>query len=295
MPDELTRALEGSFPDLPAEEREPALRALARMLAQGRAAWPDLELDASVFVAFVGERVKATSEVAAALDATKSDDLYIVCACLAGDDRALRAFEEHFGRDIDGTLSRLRMPVPARDEVRQRLRVQLFVTRPQSAPMLTTYSGRGSLAKWLRVSTTREALRYLSSNKRELLVDDHAFDWMALPDEDGELGRLKRQYREDFRLAFEEAFGRLSARQVSLVRYRYVDDCSASLVAEIFGIHVATVRKQLATIRGLLLKWTREALMRRLAIDRSQFESIMRLIESRLEVTLRRLVVPEDD
>src|SRR5947208_12487863 len=67
-------------------------RALERMLAAGRAAWPKVHLAPERFEAFLEERVPEGA-AAAQVDALHAADLYLACACAQRDRAALEALE----------------------------------------------------------------------------------------------------------------------------------------------------------------------------------------------------------
>src|SRR5262245_34627772 len=56
-------------------------RRLWNLVAEGRAAWPDLALEPRALVAFVAARLEAEDDAAAALDGLRAADLYLACAC----------------------------------------------------------------------------------------------------------------------------------------------------------------------------------------------------------------------
>jgi RNA polymerase sigma-70 factor (ECF subfamily) len=66
---------------------------LARALDRARAAWPGVAVDDATFVRYLAERVPPDR-----LDAVFAEDLYLACACAAGDAAAMDAFDRrHFG------------------------------------------------------------------------------------------------------------------------------------------------------------------------------------------------------
>ncbi len=55
-------------------------------------------------------------------------------------------------------------------------------------------------------------------------------------------------------------------------------------------MHHATVARWIANARGLLLEGTRKVLSERLRVSGQELDSIMGLIESRLEVSIARVL-----
>ena len=83
-------------------------RRLWTLVAEGRAAWPDLAVDARVVVEFVARQL--TAEMAdAALDGLRPADLYLACACARAVPGAIEAFDRDYMREVDIALARMRV------------------------------------------------------------------------------------------------------------------------------------------------------------------------------------------
>jgi RNA polymerase sigma-70 factor (ECF subfamily) len=61
-------------------------------------------------------------------------------------------------------------------------------------------------------------------------------------------------------------------------------------IAALHGVHRATAARRLERAREALLVATRKSLMSRLSIDSAEFESLMDLIRSRLDVSIQRIL-----
>src|SRR5262252_8279946 len=101
-------------------------RRLWAIVAEGRAAWPDLALDAAAVVEFIARQ--ATAELAdAALDGLRPADLYLACACAWQLPGAIAAFDRDYMREVDVALTRMRIGPPRLQDVKQLVRQRLFV------------------------------------------------------------------------------------------------------------------------------------------------------------------------
>ncbi len=105
---------------------------LARLLEAGRAAWPGLGLSDEAFIRHVVSRLPAEGDRVAALGALHGEDLYLACACAQGLPRALSAFQERHGPQVDAALRGLKLPSGADEDLRQMLWEKLFVGQPGS-------------------------------------------------------------------------------------------------------------------------------------------------------------------
>ena len=194
--------------------------------------------------------------------------------------------ERHMARCTD--CRRLKLQQVAVEELKQILREQLFVAAPpKGALLIDNYSGRGQLGRWLRVIAVRTAGKLLDQGKKEVPLSDSVLSGLSPPVEDPELEFLKRTYRKEFSQAFEQAACELSVRQRNLLGHHYLDRLSIDEIGSIYAVHRATAARWLVKARETLLAGTRKDLMRRIQVDRAEYESIMRLIESQLPMAFQ--------
>jgi len=266
---------------------------LAGLLAAGRAAWPGLRLEPERFVARLARAMPLPAsppdtDPLQALEQLHADDLFLACACAQGEPAALCAFEAQLLPGVRVALGQLRLASPVVEELVQTLRAQLFVPREDGlSPMIENYSGLGPLRAWLRIAAVRMAGRWLGKERREVPLPEEALDAVVLPGEDPALLRLKEAYHAEFKEAFTAALQALSPRERAVLKQHYLDGLSLDELAVVYRVHRATAARWLASARASLLAGTREALTGRLALDPGEFESVMRLIGSRLGFTFR--------
>ena len=104
-------------------------------------------------------------------------------------------------------LERLRLPPAEREDVLQALREQLFVDAPPRARAIVKYSGRGSLAGWMRAIAGHLVRRALPRDGQSP-IEEH-------PDLVGglrnpELALVHKTYAALFQAAFRDALRALS-------------------------------------------------------------------------------------
>jgi RNA polymerase sigma-70 factor (ECF subfamily) len=275
-------------------------RRLWAIIAEGRAAWPDLALEARAVVEFIGRR--ATAELAdAALDGLRPADLYLACACAHQLPGALAAFDRHYMREVDVALTRMRIGPPRLSDVKQLVRQRLFVGggtagAPTGPGKITEYAGRGDLRRWVRSVAVRTCLNELRKGRREILVDDeHLIAQHAIAADDPELEYMKRTYAHEFRAAFGEALGQLGAREQTLLRYHHVDGLNIDEIGAIYRIHRVTAFRWIEKAKELLARSTLEILRARLKLPASELDSVLRMIRSQIDLSLvRHLGGPTD-
>lgn len=281
-------------PDLDATaELGAALRAA---LDAARAAWPDLDVTAETFALFVAAKLPAGEPAAAAaVAALHAADLYLACACARGDARALAHFESLCAPVVGWVAARLGASAEQRDDLAQVVRRQLLAPRAPpgggpSSPRVGDYGGRGALSAWVRVVAMREGVDLLRHSGRERLAEDDELARRLEPDAGPELAYGKRLYRAEFGAAFAEALAALTKGERTLLRQHALDGMSVDRLAAFYGVHRSTAARRVEAVRRLVLEHTRRALARRLRLAPDELESVMRLIQSRLDVTLSPLL-----
>lgn len=270
------------FDQLPAEGLG---QRLARLVRGAREVCPSSTLEDKAFVEHVGRKLAAATDPAATLEGLHGADLFLACACARGDTAALALFEP-LVKGLDGTLARVGLAPAAIEESKQRLRDHLLVGGT-GGPAILGYSGRGPLRAWIKVAAVRIGIKLARSEQRELPVSESVLQDGALEIEDPELRYLKDHYRDAFREALHQAIAQLQSRELNLIRLHYLDGLTTTQVGAIYRVHQATASRWLDRARRTILAGTRRVLMEQLRVDRSEYESIMRLINSRLDVTLR--------
>ena len=176
------------------------------------------------------------------------------------------------------------------DDVKGHLRRVLFTAEPGRGAGLADFTGRGDLRGYVRVIATRELIRALERGRREVAVaDDAVFDRFA-PANDAELSFVRRVTRDQVAGALRDALGRLESHDRALLRYHLVDTWSIDRIAQVYGIHRATAARRLTAARERLGLLMRGELIAKLAVGADEVDSIVRLVQSKVEVSFERLL-----
>src|SRR5687767_10012332 len=75
-------------------------RRLWAVVAEGRAAWPDISVEPKALVAFIARQLEPGQDPAEVLDGLRPGDLYLACGCSLGDATAIAAFDRQFMREV---------------------------------------------------------------------------------------------------------------------------------------------------------------------------------------------------
>jgi RNA polymerase sigma-70 factor (ECF subfamily) len=258
---------------------------LAAALDAARAQHPGIAVSDEVFERWVRDRVAPGDEVEQAVASLHLADLLVACGCAHQDPSALEVFETEIIPQLADALRGVGVERGDADDVRQNVREQILLATPNRPAKITGYRGQGPLRGWLRVCAVREAL----AARRKIRPDQVALDDASIVDfmaADPELELAKTHASDQFRAAFSEALAELADRDKNVLRYHILDGLGTDEVARIYRVHRVTVTRWLTKARQQLLVGTRKRLSIRLGLDRRRFESLMTLIQSRLDVNL---------
>ncbi len=262
---------------------------LAPQLRAARAAWPDLRVSERVFLEYL-EKKGLTVAATAPTASTRLADLYLACACQYGARGALAAFEAHTRRDVDAALAHARLGSASADDVRELVRQKLFVPAPGRTAKISEYSGKGSLRGWVRAIAARTAIDVARARRGDVAMDDVLERALPQPGADVELDNFKRRHAKDFKSAFQDAVKALSASDQLLLRQYYLDGLDTRQLAALYRVHTGTVVRWLGQLRTELGERTQQLLRRRLKLNASEFRSFARLVQSQVDVSIRRVL-----
>jgi RNA polymerase sigma-70 factor, ECF subfamily len=249
--------------------------------AEGRATWPGVALQQSVFGAHLTRLAVEPDDLR-----TRGGDLFLAAGCLAGDPGALLAFEQSYLEPVPRLLTRLSLRPHQQDELRQQLRIKLLVGPP---PLIAEYRGMGPLGAWVRICAFRLALD-LKLGSEHKQGDSDALEALIEPEVAREVTIDAGKHREAFNSALQEALATLTARDKTLLRLHFLDGMNIDALGVLFRVHRATVARWLVTIRGQVLERVRQQLSMDLGASPSEARSLIRVFRSDVQLSIRRML-----
>jgi RNA polymerase sigma-70 factor, ECF subfamily len=268
---------------------------LRRLLGAARQAWPALQVDDATFMRRVGEAVAGNPDCAAALSKLHAPDLYFACALTAADSRALAEFERMYLPEVSGYLAQTNPSATVVDDVKQSLREHLFVAKGGSRPRIASYTGRGPLGAWLRMVAIRAARDLFRARGPTVGLDSPLQASASEPEHskiratalDPEMSHLKQRYGKEFNQAFHAVLTALPMRERTILRLYFFDAMNITEIGAMYQVHASTVARWLARAKESIFEQTRLLLRQQLKLDSREFESLMTLVQSQLDVSVR--------
>jgi RNA polymerase sigma-70 factor (ECF subfamily) len=254
----------------------------AAIAASAATAWPAIELDMPAFT----QRLATLAPDDADLAKLHASDLYLAFACSRGHAGALAALETSYLRELTGPLRKMGFDSAAIDETLQIVRDELLVAPLGKTPSILGYSGRGALKGWLRSVAARTALR---DRKRPERRDEYVEGLHTSPDDDLELAYMKKTYGAAFERACAKALAALSVDDRLLLKQRFGHRLGVVELGKLYGVNAGTISRRVAAVRERLVAATRERMTEELEVGTADLESILRMIESQLAISLSDL------
>ena len=274
-----------SASNLATGSRAAVLGAWDAMIATARAQWPKVTFDEDQLAPFIGERLVGP-DLPSALAAAPAADLALAGACVAQEPTAHAAFDAVLV-EVTSAGAAVNATKDLVDEVKQLLRLQLLVVKDGKPPGIAGYRGKGPLRGWVRITATRELIRHKKKRQRDVPLE-RSLDGMLTSGGDPALEALKAEYRSEFAVALREAIELLSAEDRTLLRQQIVDGMSIDAIGVAFGVHRATAARWLTRARAALVAATHRRLADRLKLPVDQIESVIRLVQSKLDASVVR-------
>ncbi|MBP6628841.1 MAG: hypothetical protein KA297_05375 [Kofleriaceae bacterium] len=268
-----------------------ALQALLeRLRAEAVAAFPELAVDPGLFARELARRLGDLVSPEQ-LANVRAAHVHLAVACASGDDLAIRRLDEEvLASELRATGARLKARPELVEEVAGQLRRLVFTSEPGRQAAVSAFSGRCDLRSYLRVIATRELVKLIGKDRRMVPFDDDAIVSLIAPGDGPDLLEMRARYKPEVDAAIRAALVGLPAAERALLRYSVVDGWSIDRIAALYGVHRATAARRVSGARADLGAAIRAEVAARLAISVDEVDSIVRLVQSKLDVSLERLL-----
>jgi len=221
----------------------------------------------------------SAQQISKFIDEMQADDLCLIVACEFGDEKAWNELVERFSATVRSAARSASSNEDAAEDLAQSIWAELYGLRTRkdgkTASKLAYYSGRGSLAGWLRAVVAQLAVD--SYRKQARLVQ---------ADEDGDLDRLARETpmtelqtaaastgqnpeqvvsnrfaERDMQNALHTAVKELTPEDRLLVKLYYFDNLRLHEAGKVLGVHEATASRRLTKVHTQLRRRVGEILI----------------------------------
>jgi RNA polymerase sigma-70 factor (ECF subfamily) len=221
------------------------------------------------------------------LTAANIAEVLLALACVAGDATALAAFDREYLSVVSKALGAMKLPAATVDVVRSIVRDKLLLPEGDRPARIIDYAGRGRLRGLIQVSASRAAIDRIRLEQREAELPPGM--QLAAPG-DVELSLIKAQYRTAFVEGFTVAAAALPMRDRNILRLHLLGGVTLEQLAQMYGVHRATMVRWLAGAREALYDTTRRHVAVKLGAPSEELDEMFALVRSRVELSVDRLL-----
>jgi RNA polymerase sigma-70 factor len=245
------------------------------------------------------------------IDGIQADDLCLIVACENNDESAWSDLVDRFTTTVRSAARSASSNEDAAEDLVQSIWAELYGLRigkdGKPSSKLAYYSGRGSLAGWLRAVVSQLAVDVFRKQSRLVQTEEDAdFDRLAceLPMSEGQGAMASglqnpeqvisnRSAQSDVQQALTKAIGELAAEDRMLVKLYYFDNMKLREAGIVLGVHEATASRRLTRIHADLRKRVSQILVEERGWTKIEAERSFVEIAQHLDTDIEALVTKE--
>jgi len=219
----------------------------------------------------------AHTEILDFVEEIRADDLCLIVACERGDERAWEDLVANFDSTVRSAARKISPNNEDAEDLASSIWAELYGLRVDAdgnkKSKLAYYSGRGSLAGWLRAVVSQLAVdQFRKVSKFVQVEEDREFDnlasaaaehsnngFVAHHDDPEELFS-NEQTAADVSDALRSAIAALETEDRLIMKLYYFDDLKLKDIAATFGYHEATASRKLTRVQADIRKGVEKAL-----------------------------------
>lgn len=220
----------------------------------------------------LGDDPKASNnDIKEFIDDIRADDLCLIIACEKGDERAWEDLVANFDSTVKSAARKISSNNEDAEDLASSIWAELYGLRVDAEgnkkSKLAYYSGRGSLAGWLRAVVSQLAVdQFRKQSKFVQIEEDREFENLAHEasrndnnhfashGENPEELFAQGQAESDVSEALQAAIGELEAEDRLILKLYYFDDLKLKDIAATFGYHEATASRKLTRVQSEIRK-----------------------------------------
>ncbi len=210
----------------------------------------------------------------------RADDLCLIVACERGDEKAWEDLVANFDSTVKSAARKISSNNEDAEDLASSIWAELYGLRVDAdgnkKSKLAYYSGRGSLAGWLRAVVSQLAVdQFRKTSKFVQIEEDREFENLANEAANGDGNHFgshtenpedlltDKQTSSDVSAALSAAIAGLEAEDRLILKLYYFDDLKLKDIAATFGYHEATASRKLTRVQTEIRKGVEKELKNR--------------------------------
>ncbi len=241
------------------------------------------------------------------VDEIRADDLCLIVACEKGDEKAWEYLVANFDSTVKSAARKISSNKDDAEDLASSIWAELYGLRQDAdgnkKSKLVYYSGRGSLAGWLRAVVSQLAIdeyrkqsRYVQIEENrefENLAEDasnHSGNELVVHHADNPEELLTSEdTSRDVSLALKHAIDSLEAEDRLVMKLYYFDDLKLKEIGVMFGYHEATASRKVVRIQSEIRKSVEKELLRQHGWSESEVKRYLSETASKLGISVEKL------
>lgn len=235
----------------------------------------------------------------------RADDLCLIVACERGDEQAWEDLVANFDSTMKSAARKISSNNEDAEDLASSIWAELYGLRTDARgnkkSKLAYYSGRGSLAGWLRAVVSQLAVdQFRKQSKFVQIEEDREFENLAneAANGDGRFGPhtenpedlfTEGQTAADVSAALGTAIAELEAEDRLILKLYYFDDLKLKAIAATFGYHEATASRKLTRVQTEIRKGVERGLRERHGWTDSEVKRHLSETAARLGINLETM------
>jgi len=241
------------------------------------------------------------------IDEIRADDLCLIVACEKGDEKAWEYLVANFDSTVKSAARKISSNKDDAEDLASSIWAELYGLRQDAngnkKSKLAYYSGRGSLAGWLRAVVSQLAIdEYRKQSRFVQIEENREFENLAEDASNHSRNQLvvhhadnpeelltNEQTTRDVSLALKHAIDSLEAEDRLVMKLYYFDDRKLKEIGVMFGYHEATASRKLVRIQSEIRKSVEKELLRQHGWSETEVKRYLSETASKLGISVEKL------
>lgn len=241
------------------------------------------------------------------VDEIRADDLCLIVACEKGDEKAWEYLVANFDSTVKSAARKISSNKDDAEDLASSIWAELYGLRQDAdgnkKSKLAYYSGRGSLAGWLRAVVSQLAIdEYRKQSRFVQIEENREFENLAEDASNHSGNQLVVHHADnpeelltsedtsrDVTLALKHAIDSLEAEDRLVMKLYYFDDLKLKEIGVMFGYHEATASRKLVRIQSEIRKSVEKELLRQHGWSETEVKRYLSETASKLGISVEKL------
>lgn len=247
------------------------------------------------------------NEIKGFVDDIRADDLCLIIACEKGDEKAWEDLVANFDSTVKSAARKISLNSEDAEDLASGIWAELYGLRQDAdgnkKSKLAYYSGRGSLAGWLRAVVSQLAIDQFRKQSKFVQIEetrefenlaeessnhsgnDHVLHHTESPEE----LLSEKQTSDDVASALQAAIATLEDEDRLILKMYYFDDLKLKDIAATFGYHEATASRKLVRAQSEIRKSVEKELKKTHGWSDGEVKRYLSETASKLGVNLEQM------